>query len=350
MEPFVVDVGNGDLVSGLKSFPLKPEDVNRSSHGTPLIICLHGSSYCAKYFDAHQHYSIRNISEQLSIPVIALNRPGYKQTPQLGKTENTGSDTHLQNEALWLHRLVLPAVWRAFGPPFGATSIVLMGHGIGGAVALIASSLSCTDPPAERTYPLGGLILTGMGTRQAMELNEDAMRSEPPSDENREPIYQHWNMGPKTKLMLNSALGHSPLETIKAHEAISCPALHSEHLDFNDPDNYPRYWRSMAAQINVPVMYFLADMDLLWDSSVERIGDFTSAFLSAPRVESGILRGAGHCIELSWLGPCWYLRCAGFATCCAVEKVTLDGFQNGSFVPPAERTSLSTVMERASEV
>lgn len=349
MEPFVFDVGNGDLVSGLKSFPLKLEDTKRSSKGTPLIICLHGSSYSAKYFDAHANYSMRNISTQLTIPVIALNRPGYKQTPELGRTSNTGSDTHLQNEALWLHRLVLPTIWRAYGPPLGATSIILMGHGIGGAVALITSSLSCTDSPSERAYPLAGLILTGMGTRQVMELNDDTIKREGPFDENGEPLYQHWNMGNKTKLMLNSALGHSPIETIKAHEAISCPGLTSESLDFNHPDNYPRYWRSMAAQIDVPVMYFLADMDLLWDASMERISDFTSAFLSAPRVESGILRGAGHCIELSWLGPCWYLRCAGFATCCAVEKVTLDGFKDGSFTPPEERTSLSTVVERDSE-
>lgn len=367
MEPFVFDVGNGDLVSGLKSFPLKLEDTTRSSKGTPLIICLHGSSYSAKYFDAHPNYSIRNVSLQLTIPVIALNRPGYKQTPELGKTSNTGSDTHLQNEALWLHRLVLPTIWRAYGPPLGATSIILLGHGIGGAVSLITSSLSCTDPPEERNYPLSGLILTGLGSRQVLEPNDETLfrssqesfdfssfsssSSPPPSSNEKEPLYEHWEPGNKTKLMLNSALNQSPLETIKAHSKISSRGLTSETHDFSSPSNFPRYWRSMAAQINIPVMYFLADMDLLWDATSEKITDFASAFLSSPRVESGVLRGAGHCIELSWLGPCWYTRCAGFAMCCAVEKVTLDGYkgQGGFPVPPEERTSLSTIVERDSE-
>jgi pimeloyl-ACP methyl ester carboxylesterase len=347
MEPFVFDVGDGGLVSGLKSFPLQPVGSKRVSKGTPLIICLHGESYCAKYYDAHKDYSIHHIANLLHLPVIAINRPGYKQTPELGKTTSTGSDTHLQNEAIWLHRLVLPTIWRAYGPSLGATSMILIGNSVGGGVALITAALNSSDPPEERGYPLSGLILSGLGSSVSMELNADALIPDGPLDEDGQAKYWIWNLGPKTRLMMNSELGQSPLETIKAHESICCPGLNTENLDFRCPDNFPRYWRRAAAEVSIPVMYYMGDDDMLWDTSPERLQDFSSAFMSSPRVETGTFRGAGHCIELSWLGPSWYVKCAGFALECAVEHELLHAWQEGRFSLPSH---LSTVDERESEV
>lgn len=326
--------GSAGLVSGLKYFPLRPGTptsvVPDAAKGSPLIICLHGASYCAAYFDIHEKNSIHGVATHLGLPVLALNRPGHGNTPQLPKAANTGTDTHLQREARWLHKFVLPMLWRAYGPPMGATSVVLMGQEMGAAVALLTASRHSTQRDSgddvDMEYPLCGLIISGLGTNVTLKPGPSALKTEEPFDKDGEPILWHWDLEAKAKLMLNSAMGMSSPDTLQAHASICTPSLHSGALDFNSPDNFPRYWRSLASEISVPVMYHLGAFDLLWEASPQRIEEFTAAFVKSPRVESGVLRGAGHCIELSWLGPSWYVKCAGFAMGCAVEHEILAQF------------------------
>lgn len=350
MEPFVFDVGEGGLISGLKNFPLQPDPTKQTGRGKgmPLMICLHGSTYCAKYFDAHDNYSIRKASSLLNIPVLALNRPGYKQTPDLAKCSNTGTDTHLQNEAAWLHRLVLPLLWRAFGPSLGCTSLVLNGHDSGGAIAMLIASLHGADKPKEQPYPLSGLIMSGLGAARTMQLNKEALEASDDVDDTGQPKSWTFKLGPKTRLMLNSEMGQSPIETIKTHESINCPAPSPELDDFSSPgpDGFATYFRRPASSVAVPILYFLSDGNLLWDTSQEKIQDFASAFMSSPRVEWGVFRGAGHCIELSWLGPSWYVKCCGFAMEAAVESELLEDFISGRYSLPSH---LSTVRESGRE-
>ena len=80
------------------------------------------------------------------------------------------------------------------------------------------------------------------------------------------------------------------------------------------------YWENYAAKVTVPVMYALAEADVLWTVSEQHMRDFAAAFKKSPRIESGIVLGTPHCSELSRLGQGWYARAFGFALECAVAK------------------------------
>ena len=59
--------------------------------------------------------------------------------------------------------------------------------------------------------------------------------------------------------------------------------------------------------------------------SEQHVRNFAAAFKKSPRVESGIVLGAPHSMELSRFGQGWYARAFGFAVECAVGK-DLGGF------------------------
>lgn len=80
------------------------------------------------------------------------------------------------------------------------------------------------------------------------------------------------------------------------------------------------YWTKYAAEISVPVMYGLAEVDNLWSASEQSVRNFAAAFQKSPRVESGIILGSAHCSELCKVSRGWYTRAFGFAMECAVAK------------------------------
>jgi len=139
--------------------------VEHDLKGLPLVEAVHGSSYSSRYFDACPENSIQRISQPLSIPVAAIDRPGYKSTTALPDPTNVGNDSHFQNEAKWLHNIALPALWREYGVPSRATSISLLAHSIGSAACIIVAALHAQDSTNDRpAYPLSSFVMTGLGS------------------------------------------------------------------------------------------------------------------------------------------------------------------------------------------
>jgi pimeloyl-ACP methyl ester carboxylesterase len=68
-------------------------------------------------------------------------------------------------------------------------------------------------------------------------------------------------------------------------------------------ERWPRRWRNLAAQVDVPVHLRLAEHDRVWASSPAVVARMASAFLNAPQVDAELLPGGGHLYEATKLGP-----------------------------------------------
>ncbi|MEY2926435.1 MAG: hypothetical protein RL367_912, partial [Pseudomonadota bacterium] len=115
----------------------------------PLIVAIHGGTYSSAYFDV-PGYSLLDSAAAAGLPVIALDRPGYGNTPILAPVEMT-----IKGQANYLTQ-ALKSAWRAYGA--GRPGIVIIGHSIGAAISAVIAS-------APDGLPLLGLAVSGVGMR-----------------------------------------------------------------------------------------------------------------------------------------------------------------------------------------
>jgi pimeloyl-ACP methyl ester carboxylesterase len=115
----------------------------------PLLIAIHGGTYTSAYFDL-PGYSLLARAAALGVPALALDRPGYGESPSLPLDHSSIQD---QADALIV---ALEDAWRQYGAT--TRGIVLVGHSIGGAIAISIAACS-------KTLPLIGLAVSGVGLR-----------------------------------------------------------------------------------------------------------------------------------------------------------------------------------------
>ena len=120
-----------------------------SPQAHPLIVALHGGTFNSAYFDV-PGYSLLDRAQALNLPVLAPDRPGYGASAPLPP----GQDT-VRGNADFLAR-ELRAVWDAHRG--AAPGVVLIGHSIGGAIAMMIAA-------QELEWPLLGLAVSGVGLR-----------------------------------------------------------------------------------------------------------------------------------------------------------------------------------------
>lgn len=59
-------------------------------------------------------------------------------------------------------------------------------------------------------------------------------------------------------------------------------------------------WRDLCGRVKVPVMIDLAELDALWMGTEEHAREFAGGFAASGRVDASVVKGAPHCIELSY--------------------------------------------------
>lgn len=136
MSKFSLDLANGKKVTGEYHFPTTTTVTPKH---TPLIIALHGGTYAADYFNVDESHSAGTIARALSVPTIAIDRPGYKGTSSLGEMPSQSS--YIREQARYIHSQIIPAIWMAYSAQLRTSSVVILGHSIGAAVAIITASL-----------------------------------------------------------------------------------------------------------------------------------------------------------------------------------------------------------------
>ena len=308
MLPFALALPDNGTVEGRASIP-KTES-NKTRKFVPLIVCLHGGSYDAKYFDANEDYSIATVANFLNIPVISINRPGYggstlppKPTAGFGQAVPAG-----QSQGKYLNSVVLPALWKEFGSE--TTGIVLLSHSIGSMVATVtAGSYQGTEG-----YPLVGLITSGIGIEAVEEFRQDMIHLIEVY-----PDSINLDCAMKDVMMLNFPAQslvdpEMCLYTTQLNNPLPSDELHDINI------TWVTYMHKYMEQIKVPVMYGIGEFDALWKSRKDLVERYRLSFTSSPRVDGCVVPMAPHCIEISHQSRSWLTRCCGFAIECTVRS------------------------------
>lgn len=279
---------DGIRITALAATPAEPS-------GRPLIAALHGGTYTARYFDVPggPEGSFLDTATAHGHPVVAFDRPGYSGSTPLAPADNT-----FARHAELLAGAVAQAVKRS-----GADQVLLVGHSIGGMLALMIAA----DAPATG-LPLIGVSATGMGAVIPPGGAAEALGSLPP-DETVDLPYEKRDevmFGPAHTYTAEAiAAVRQAYAPVPVRELVQAPVWPREQLP------------ALAPRVRVPVHNALAEFDALWDSSEENVARFAGMFTAAPFVEAGVARGTGHCIDHHRLGHALHLRQLAFAAECA---------------------------------
>lgn len=305
MQPFELTLPDGNVISGITSLP------DQSSTPTPLLICLHGGSYAADYYDADPQKSIEPLSKFLKVPVISLNRQGYKTTSPLPPLSE--GQTSMQEQAKSLDEVIIPAIWEKYGKDSGASSVVVAGNSVGGNIALLVAALHSTTSASQ--YPLSGLCVSGIGDAWNPYF---AKHGAPPLITDETGQFALWPNEAKDAMMLMIPDGRADPAFSPRHALLNNPAPIMEVKDATGKDEgWGSYWKSYAKEIIVPVLSIIGEYDGLWDTSKEAMDKFAT-FFEKTVVERSIVAEGPHCIELSYQGNAVLAKMMGFAMQCAV--------------------------------
>jgi len=264
----------------------------RAAHPA-LLIALHGGTYSSAYFNV-PGWSLLDRAQANGLPIVALDRPGYGTTPLLDSADST-----IKGQAKYLTRALADA-WQRYGQ--GTRGIVLIGHSIGAAIAATIAS-----EPGD--LPLLGLAISGVGLRTP--LDHRAMWNGLPDVPRVDlPIEL------KDSVMFGPSNSFDVAMPAASHTA-NAPGLRAELVDI--VSTWHEHVYDVLGRIQIPVHYRQAEIDRLWIVDQNEIDGFARALTRAPRVDSAMMRGTGHCIDFHHVGAALQLQQLGFALQCASE-------------------------------
>ena len=285
---FQIEVDQASL-SGRRKDP----DTDRAVLNGPLIVALHGGGYSSAFFDV-PGYSLLDRSAAAGCTAVALDRPGY------GESTILFGDAILEANAERLHTGIAE-LWDRDRCKAGG--IFLVGHSIGGAIAILIAA-------RERKWPLLGIAISGVGLTlpsggPVFAPNADAIRISVPEEQ-------------KNMRMFGPA-GTYPEGAKEQLRAANEPVIYREVFEINTL--WPGYAREVCAQVQVPVYYRQGELDQVWAQGENEIGKVRDAFLNAPIMDAEIVKGAAHCIDFHNGGGAFQEGQIAFAMTCAERSV-----------------------------
>jgi pimeloyl-ACP methyl ester carboxylesterase len=267
------------------------------STGRPLIVALHGGAYRGRYFDvgAAGHQSFMDFATAEGYPVVSFDRPGYGASSAVPEAQNT-----FDRQAELLSQAVAETGHRA-----SATQVALVGHSIGGMIALTIASL-------DLDFPLIGVSATGMGAEIGVGGPADGLAAaaqESALEVIRLPAEQADQVmfGPAWTFdagdLDDAHTSYAPAPVI---ELVAAPKWATEKLP------------TLAPRVTVPVHNELAEFDALWVSSQDTVDRFAAFFTAAPFVDARVAPATGHSIDHHLLGHALHMRQLAFVEECAL--------------------------------
>lgn len=280
----------GMTFSGIRATGSRPADAD-----VPLVIAVPGGTYTASYFDV-PGYSLVQRAAALNVPIVALDRPGYRDS-----TPVEAGDSIILANAEVLDQLI-GELWDAYGA--GTAGVVIVGHSIGGAVSL---ALAARQP----AWPLLGVAVSGCLLRVPTE-SRDAWEALPDVAviELPEPMKDVVMFGPDWTY-------RDPMP--QASHVAGAPVPKAELLDITG--GWIERVRTVAGRITVPVHARQGEFDKLWISDQSEVDSYAAAFSAAPTVDARLVRSAGHCIDFHRLGAAFQLEQLAFALSCCVKAL-----------------------------
>jgi pimeloyl-ACP methyl ester carboxylesterase len=259
--------------------------------GGPLLVALHGGSYTSAYFDVPGHSLLQRAAVN-GIAAIALDRPGYGGSASLPPEERT-----FERNAAILDAAIA-RLWDEHGGV--CTGVVVVGHSIGGAIAI---HLASRGPE----WPLLGIAVSGIHDVAPAEVRGawDAMpRGEPVTftPEQRRMFFYgpDWTIEP---------------DIVQRAEISAAPVPLEELLEV--VGRWPEEAARLAACVAVPVQYIAFEYERLWTIDAGTVRDFAAHFTAAPHVTSELMTGIGHDADHHRNSGAFHLRQLAFALDCA---------------------------------
>lgn len=281
-----------DLPFGLASGRARGIAAN-SAPGLPLVVAVHGGTYDSGYFDV-PGFSLLDRAEANSIPIVAIDRPGYGDTPLLSRDA-----TVLSGQAKFLAG-ALAEIWRLHGS--GRKGLVVIAHSIGAAISLIMAS----KPVG---FPLLGLAVSGVGMRTPPE-HRAMWESFPDLDHVEVP-------NPAKDEVMFGPAGSFDAGVPAATHFTNRPTPKVELVDI--VSTWTGAAANILADIGVPVHYRQGEFDRLWINGAAEVDDFANALTSSPHVDAAMEHGMGHCLDFHHVGAALQLQQLAFALHCAAR-------------------------------
>jgi pimeloyl-ACP methyl ester carboxylesterase len=237
-----------------------------------LLVCIHGGGCNSNYFDL-SGCSMAQAAAARGYAVLLVDRPGYGGNPALAGTHPIAQSAPVIRRFIDQGRAHVPE----------ASGLAIVGHSIGGAIALHLAS-RCGD------WPLRGLAVSGIGEDPAPSIRAirlpNVEKVDPPAELTESLFYA----------------GGEPLSW-KAIASLRKAAelwLVAEVTDVME--TWPLEWPEVARGIYAPVHLRLAEHERIWGSGHDaalRMG----GRLCHAAVDAGVARGGGHLYEVSKRGP-----------------------------------------------
>ena len=303
---FSVALPNGMNISGIH---YNPPSVKTSTPFKPLLVLIHGGTCTAHNFDVSPTNTASVEADNLGIPVVSINRPGYLESTAL--TEIPENSTYGQELGKTIyHKYLLPMLWEKFGKPAGCHSVVLLGHSMAAMGMVIAAAAYADDESPK--YPLSGIILSGWGSRLT-----DFKVNIPEDQEGKTKWKQFIMLTYPDKHLADDAI--LPCIVSQDHSI----EVEIEGAKETWSGSFFKYWRQYSDKIKVPIMFGIGEHDALWQGTVEHVKEYETMFPNCERFDGSVVLGAPHAIEWSYMATGWYARCFGFAS----EVSTLHGMR-----------------------
>ncbi|KUI34978.1 thioesterase [Mycobacterium sp. IS-1590] len=265
---------------------------------TAVVVAFHGGASTAAYFDCpgHPELSLLRAGPARGITVVALDRPGY------GSSAPYPDAMHQPEQRV---ALAYGAVDKVLGQNPRGAGLFLLGHSAGCELAVRMAA----DARAAQAGVLG-LGLAGTGLRYA-DAAAEILKT---TTLTRRPVGLR-------ELLWEPADSYPP-EVLSGITNSSTGAPYESETTKNWPR---RDFPALAAQVEVPVQFTVAEHERVWRTDPEALADVAAAFIASPRFELNEQAGAGHNLSLSFAAADYHDRVLSFvAECVAARKGAQD--------------------------
>jgi pimeloyl-ACP methyl ester carboxylesterase len=270
----------------------------RASDSAPLIAAIPGGGYTRGYFDT-PGASLLDVAVAVGHPVVSIDRPGYGDSgPAV-----TAADTFVRQAQL------LGAAIARLAESLGASGVVLIGHSMGGMIALEIAA----RPAAE--LELLGVATTGMGAVLRPGGAAEEMAAAAAAAAGREIVQI------PTEQAEQIYFGPQGTYDARVREAARTSYAPVPVAELLAAGGWQRRLQAVAPLVRVPVQNVLAEFDALWDPSASSAARFQELFDAAPFVETAVARFTGHSIDHHHRGRALHLRQLAFAAECAAPRI-----------------------------
>jgi pimeloyl-ACP methyl ester carboxylesterase len=227
-----------------------------------LLVCIHGGGCNARYFDL-KGFSVVERALARGMPVLLVNRPGH------GGSAPPRTERAIDEAAA----LIPPLIQEVRGD----RPVVIIGHSIGGAVALALAA----KPTA---WPLKAIAVSGIGDRITAEFEQawSTLLSGVPVETDINHFF-----GPEGTYRWTA-----PMALRQASE----PWQGDEVVDV--VQEWPLRFAATAGKVGAAVHLRLAEHERIWDNSEEAVTRMREALGRSARVDAAILPDGGHLYEL----------------------------------------------------